>query len=822
MKNIYFLVLLAAHLSLSAQNVYIPDAHFKAKLLSASPTNEVAQDLTGAWTTIDTNNDGEIQLSEAANIRDISIYNTSLSTYYIQSIEGVKSFPNLIYLTVSDCPKLTSVDVSGMPKLLLASFDNNKTMSSANFTGCPLLENISVKQANIVHLDVSNLPKMNILTCTGGKVETINYSGSTTMKFLLCDQNKISSIDVSSLVDLYRFSIMGNSLTSLNVSNLTHLEKISCSANQLTSINLQNTPKLEYIEASYNNLSTIDISQSPKLNYLRIVNNQLTGINLSAVPLLKTLMISDNQLTTADLSNNPLLFYPNLQNNNLQTLFLKNNKVQSVNYANNPNIHYICCDEAEINEIINSNTTYGYNNVTVNSYCSFTPGGTFYTVQGTTKYDGNNNGCDINDINKAFQKFTIAGAGTTGSIIANASGAYSIPVQVGSHTITPIIENPTYFNISPAVFTATFPTQVSPLTQNFCLSANGTHNDLEIVTIPVNQAAPGFNTKYKIIYKNKGTTTQSGTIVLNFNDNVMDYLNSTTSPASQTAGALNWNFTNLLPFETKEITVTFKMNTPTQVPPLQGGDILQYTAQINGASDETPADNTFVLNQTVVNSFDPNDKTCLEGTTISQAQVGDYVHYLIRFENTGSANAQNIVVKDVIDISKFDVSTLRPLDASHNFVTRVTNNNVVEFIFENIQLPFDDAHNDGYISFKIKTKSILTTGDSFSNTANIYFDYNAPIITNTYTTAVRGVLATAEIKANNNWLSIYPNPVQEVLYIKSKDEIISAEIYDAAGRIIKTSALKENSLSVSELVKGNYIIRLFTKDKASVQKFIKN
>lgn len=822
MKNIYFIVLLVAHLSLSAQNVYIPDAHFKAKLLSASPTNEVAQDLTGAWTTIDTNNDGEIQLSEAANIRDISIYNPSLSTYYIQSIEGVKSFPNLIYLTVSDCPKLTSVDVSGMPKLLLASFDNNKTMSSANFTGCPLLENISVKQANIVHLDVSNLPKMNILTCTGGKVETINYSGSTTMKFLLCDQNKISSIDVSSLVDLYRFSIMGNSLTSLNVSNLTHLEKISCSANQLTSINLQNTPKLEYIEASYNNLSAIDISQSPKLNYLRIVNNQITGINLSAVPLLKTLMISDNQLTSVDISNNPLLFYPNFQNNNLQTLFLKNNKVQSVNYANNPNIHYICCDEAEINEIISSNTSYGYNNVTVNSYCSFTPGGTFYTVQGNTKYDSNNNGCDINDINKAFQKFTIAGAGTTGNIIANASGAYSIPVQAGSHTITPVIENPAYFNISPATFTATFPAQISPLTQNFCLSANGTHNDLEIITIPVNQAAPGFNTKYKIIYKNKGTTTQSGSIVLNFNDNVMDYLTSTTAVASQAVGALNWNFTNLLPFETKEITVTFKMNTPTQVPPLQGGDILQYTTQINGASDETPADNTFVLNQTVVNSFDPNDKTCLEGATISQAQVGDYVHYLIRFENTGSANAQNIVVKDVIDISKFDVSTLRPLDASHNFVTRVTNNNVVEFIFENIQLPFDDAHNDGYISFKIKTKSILTTGDSFSNTANIYFDYNAPIITNTYTTAVRGVLATAEIKANNDWLGIYPNPVEEVLYIKSKDEIIRAEIYDAAGRIVKTSAVKDNAVPVSELAKGNYIIRLFTKDKASVQKFIKN
>ncbi|MDV7697836.1 T9SS type A sorting domain-containing protein [Chryseobacterium soli] len=822
MKNIYFFVLFLAHLALNAQNITIPDAHFKAKLLSASPTNEVAQNLSGAWTTIDTNNDGEIQVSEAANISDISIYNPGISTYYIQSIEGVKSFPNLKYLTVSDCPLLTSVDVSGMPKLALVNFDNNVTMSSANFTGCPILENISVRNANIVHLDISNLPKMNNLNCSSGKIQTINYSGSSTIKYLSCDYNEMTSIDVSSLPDLYRFSIIGNSLTSLNVSNRTQLERLSCSANQLTSINLQNTPKLEYIEASYNNLSGLDLSQSPKLNYLRIINNQITNINFSAVPLLKTLMISDNLLTSVDISNNPLLVYPNFQNNNLETLFLKNNKVQSLNYANNPNIHYICCDDAEMSQIISSNTGYGYNNVTVNSYCSFTPGGTFYTVQGTTKYDSNANGCDVNDISKAFQKFTIIGSGTTGSIIADASGSYSIPVQAGSHIITPILENPTYFNISPTGFTANFPAQASPMNQNFCLIANGTHNDLEIITIPVTQAAPGFNSKYKIIYKNKGTTTQSGTIVLNFDDNVMSYLNATTTPSSQTTGALNWSFTSLLPFETREITVTFTLNTPTQVPPLQGGDILQYMTQINGAADETPADNTFVLNQTLVNSFDPNDKTCLEGTTISQTQIGDYVHYLIRFENTGSANAQNIVVKDVIDAAKFDVATLRPLDASHNFVTRVTNNNVVEFIFENIQLPFDDAHNDGYISFKIKTKSILTPGDSFSNTANIYFDYNAPIITNTYTTTVRGVLATSETKTNKDQLSVYPNPVQEVLYIKSKDAVTRAEIYDATGRIIKTSAVKDNALSVSELAKGNYIIKLFTKDQATAQKFIKN
>lgn len=821
MKKLYFFVLFLAHLSVIAQIVNIPDPVFKTNLLSGNASNEITQNLAGQWVNIDTNNDGEIQLSEAANIRSIKIYSSNASPYQISSIEGVKSFINLEYLDVSDSPNILSVDISGMLKIRLVSFENNTNMSAANFTGCPLLENINVSNANIVNLDISNLPKMNILTCTGGKVQSINYSGSTTMKFLLCSFNEISNIDVSSLSELYRFNISGNSLTNLDVSNLTKLEDLVCSSNQLTSINLQNTPKLKSLEASYNNLSTINLSQSPILNYLRMFNNQLTTIDLSAVPLLQTLFLNNNQLTSLDISHNTILNSINVPNNNLQSLFIKNGRLTIGNYQNNPNLSYICCDDSEINSIISQNATYGYNNVTVNSYCSFTPGGTFYTIKGHTKFDINGNGCDPADLNKAFQKFNIAGGGTTGSIIGDHSGDYSIPVPAGLHTLTPVLENPAYFSISPTSSTANFPAQASPLIGNFCISSNGSHPDLEMVIIPLNSAVPGFNSDYKIVFKNKGTTMQSGTVVFNFNDSLMDFINASTSPSSQSTGVLSWNFTNLLPFETREIKAKFELNTPTDIPPVNDGDILHYTAQINGSPDDTPADNTFTLNQTVVNSLDPNDKTCLEGTMIAQSQVGDYIHYLIRFENNGTANARNIVIKDEIDAEKFDISTLIPLSGSHSFITRMTGTNKVEFIFENIQLPFDDANNDGYISFKIKTKSTLTIGDMFSNTANIYFDYNAPIITNTYTTTVRGVLATAEIKTGKENVSIYPNPVQDVLYIKSNDEFVKAEVYDAAGRILITTSVKGNTINVSELAKGNYIIKLFAKDKTMVQKFIK-
>ena len=799
---------------------------FKSLLLAASPTTHIAKSATNPsnWVTIDTNGDGEIQQSEASAIGSLELFNIYSSfpqTFSsIQSLEGIKAFNNATYFSLGKMYNLTGVDVSNLTNLKMLSLYEAPNATFVNTSGCSAITNLNVTKTAVSSLDTSSLPLLRILYCDDNNLQSLNLSNNNLIEVLKCDQNNLTALNVSNLMQLMSLNLSSNNVTNLNLSNLPKLQVLVCSANGMNSLNLLNSPMLKSIEANVNNLTSVNLSQNPAINYLRITDNQLTSIDLSNLPLLQTLALYNNQLTTLSINNNTLLNSFNVSNNNLQTLFMKNGRNNSVNYSNNPNISYICCDDSEINQIINTNNSYGYN-ATINSYCSFTPGGTFYTIQGNTKYDSNNNGCDINDVNKPFQKFTITGATNTGSIIANNSGNYSISVSSGSHTIVPIVENPAYFTISPTSFTANFPFQTSPLSQNFCITANGTHNDLEVIIIPVNLARPGFEAKYRIVYKNKGTTAQSGTLNFNFNDNLMNLLISTTPPNSQSTGVLNWNFTNLQPFETREITLTFTLNTPTQTPPLSGGDILNYTSQVTGATDETPSDNLFTLNQLVVNSYDPNDKTCLEGTSITHSKVGDFVHYMIRFENTGTANAQNIVVTDEIDLSKYEISTLAPLHSSHAFVTKVTGNKV-EFIFQDIQLPFDDANNDGYVTFKIKTKSTLNIGESFSNLAKIYFDYNHPIITNNYTTTVQNILSTAENSIEKNSMSIYPNPVKDILNIKSKNEISKAEIYDSAGRIILSAKVNGNAINVSELSKGSYIIKIFVKDQYEILKFIKH
>jgi Secretion system C-terminal sorting domain len=225
----------------------------------------------------------------------------------------------------------------------------------------------------------------------------------------------------------------------------------------------------------------------------------------------------------------------------------------------------------------------------------------------------------------------------------------------------------------------------------------------------------------------------------------------------------------------------------------------------------------------VVNSYDPNDKTCLEGATITPTKVGDYVHYMIRFENNGTANAQNIVVKDMIDLAKFDINTIVPMKGSHSFVTNITAGNKVEFIFENINLPFDDANNDGYVAFKIKTKSTLVLGNTFSNTASIYFDYNFPIVTNTATTTI-AALARQDFEFSN-YFSVYPNPVSNVLNISAKESITvsSINIYNTLGQLVLVipNAQNTKTVDVSSLTTGNYFIKINSDKGTSNTKFMK-
>lgn len=581
-----------------------------------------------------------------------------------------------------------------------------------------------------------------------------------------------------------------------------------------------------YNKIDTNNDGEIQVSEALLIKYLRVpgVNiNDVTGIN--AFENLKFFNCANNQISDLDVSGLSKLRILHCHINQLNSLNIKNNNPNSwltIDFFSNDNMTYICTDEDDIAYIKARALAYVGNFCNVNSYCNFTPGGTFYTIQGTNKFDSNTNGCDATDVAYSNLKFNITDGAISGSLISNPSGNYSIPVQVGTHTITPQLENSLYFIASPSSVTVTFPVTASPSIQDFCIIPNGIYHDLEVVVIPIDVARPGFDVTYKIKYKNKGNQIENATINFNYNDAILDYVFSTVAPTSQVNGNLSWAVGTVIPFQSGEILVKLNLNSPMETPSVNGGEILSYSATANSlTTDETPEDNTFTLSQVVVNSFDPNDKTCLEGTTINPSKIGKYVHYKIRFENTGTFAATNIVVKDIIDTSKFDVSTLQITDASHSCVTRITNPNKVEFIFEDINLPFDDATNDGYVVFKVKTNPTLVVGNTINNLANIYFDYNFPIVTNTATSTFQ-VLGNNEFDLNNT-LALYPIPAKDNLNFSLKNSEItsSISIYNLLGQLIQTVTNPTNSIDVSSLQSGSYLIKVTT-DKGIVSgKFVK-
>ncbi len=689
-----------------------------------------------------------------------------------------------------------------------------------------LVYELFIPSQNIADLTgISAFANLIELNCTSNYLTSLNLSSSTNLQYLKCGNNQLTSLTLNSpnLVQLHCYT---NLLTSLPLNNYPNLTLLDCHANLLTNLSVNNLTNLTILNCHHatTGIPSLPISNLINLTYLQCSGNGLTSLQIGNAVNLSYLDCSYNQISNPLFLNNfSQLSYIDCDGNSIPSLFIKNGRNETtLNFSGCQNLEYICADDGQLATVQTKINDYGYSNCSLNTYCSFTPGGTYYTVQGNSKYDANSNGCDTNDAVIRNFKFNLASGTTNGIHIANGTGNYSIPMQAGTHTLTPQLENPTYFTIFPTSVTANFPSQTSPLVTNFCIASNGVHKDAEITLLPLTAASPGFDANYKLIYKNKGNTILNGSISLNFNDAVLDFVSANPSINGQSTNILRWNYSNLQPFESREILFTLNLNSPTETPPLNNGNQLDYSAVVNPiADDDISFDNTCNLKQILVGSYDPNDKRCIEGSVVGTSMIGQYVHYIIRFENTGTANAQNIVVSDLIETLKFDISTLSPISGSHSFVTRITNTNKVEFIFENINLPFDNANNDGYVAFKIKTKSTLVVGNTFSNAASIYFDYNFPIVTNTATTTIQS-LGTSDYEFSD-YFTLSPVPTKDVLYFESKQniEVSSISVYTTLGQLILVETNPSNQIDVSSLKTGNYFIKIISNNGTSTSKFLK-
>ena len=783
MKIFYILwIFIIANGKAVAQNIFFPDPIFKDKLINTKCVDKTGDGIGDD--DVDVDNNGHISFEEASQVSWLTLENQG-----IYSVESIEFFVNLEHLFLS-YNHIENLEISSMVYLKVISCSNND-IARVSLDSLPVLTDLFLNSNKITEIHLESIPHLSRLELDDNKIEVFDITAYPQLQIFSCTSNLLSNLTLGEHPEIKTLYIDDNKLDTIYLTNLQKLMNFSCGSRSLTCLKLFSLPNLQTLTCFQSKLEELDLEEAPNLTWVQALDNGLK-------------VVKANGLSKLELFSLVL--------NDLQYLFLNTGHIiADIHLYDNPDLKYICCGENEVARMLDVLYSAEIYSCEVNSYCSFSSFGQTNVLNGTALYANSPLECDPNSISVDNMRFQVEDSiGNLNYFISNKSGNFQIPFEKGNYIITPIVAYPNYFNITPMIYSLNFSSTFDTITQNFCITPKEPFLNINITIIPLSPPArPGFDAAYKIILENKGNLLENGTLHFTYDENIFDYVNASISPDAVNSGKISWDYTDLLPFEKREITVTLNLNNPTENPPVNAGDITYLYANI--------LDKIFTLENTIVGSYDPNDKTSLQGNYFHPDSVGKFVDFLIRFENTGNYAAENIVVKDIIDDKVFDVSSLQITDASHEIYTRIVGNKV-EFIFEDIQLPFDDEHNDGYIAFKIKTKSSLMLGDSLKNLADIYFDYNFPIRTNeTHTT----IAIPSKTKDEIIDVLIYPNPVRDILFLDGDGHWKKAEIYDLAGRLIRTTYPEGKTIDVSVMQNGSYLLKLQSADKTGWVKFVK-
>ena len=236
-----------------------------------------------------------------------------------------------------------------------------------------------------------------------------------------------------------------------------------------------------------------------------------------------------------------------------------------------------------------------------------------------------------------------------------------------------------------------------------------------------------------VIATNNGTTFTSGTLWIEFDNFIEDIQYPTLPDTIITANKVGWHFTNLPPGNTFNKLVDIEIPGPLDFPL---GDSLYLSSYVSyedlNGSHETEIHH---YGSPVLCSYDPNDKLVSPVYPENFGLFSEDLIYTIRFQNTGNAEAFDVVIRDTLDAS-LNTASLQVISSSHRsfLTTTLEEERHLTFTFTDINLPDSTANfeeSQGYVTYRILANEGLEEGTVIQNTASIYFDLNPPIVTNT-------------------------------------------------------------------------------------------
>lgn len=386
------------------------------------------------------------------------------------------------------------------------------------------------------------------------------------------------------------------------------------------------------------------------------------------------------------------------------------------------------------------------------------------------------------------------------------------------------LQNPAH----PYTGTGTWTVCLTTTDQNGCSSSycqqvtNVVIQDVQADLFHGSTVTPGFPLYAYLGYYNAGSISQSGTLTYRYPVGTT-YSTSSIAPTSLDAvnRLITFSYSNLLSNSFGYVFVELTADNN-----LTLGSLVYDTLWVNPIiGDANPGDNVSSIIDSVVGSWDPNNKSV---SPKGYGERGDIpmstqqLDYIIHFQNTGNAAAQNVVIRDTLS-DNLDLSTVQVTGASHEHTAQLIGN-VLVVSFNNINLPDSGANNaasQGYFNMEAKLKPGLLSGTQILNTAYIYFDFNQPIVTNTVVNTLFNLATGLEDLSLS--FDLMPNPANNQVRIKGEfDAGAVYEVVDALGRTLISAKMPTTgtNIDVSNLNSSVYLVKIKSGQKTGIQRLV--
>ncbi|MBC7640923.1 MAG: T9SS type A sorting domain-containing protein [Flavobacterium sp.] len=448
-----------------------------------------------------------------------------------------------------------------------------------------------------------------------------------------------------------------------------------------------------------------------------------------------------------------------------------------------------------------------------------------FEINAFIDYDGNGQQNGTNEVNFPIGEvqYEVNNNGIINHINSTTSTAVLEPNSTNSYNFNYIID-PLYSSMyqiaSPSYTGVNINNNLLYTPINFPITPLFINTDLAVTLTPLNKPQPGGIYKNKIVFSNLSNQVVSGNLNFNCNSGLI-VINDNSQINYTSSTSLSYDFGSLMPQQSGSIIVNMLV---TSIPNVNLGDILTNSVSLtSNVTEFTQTNNYSSLTQEVVGAYDPNDITETHGSKIVYPSFApdEYLNYVIRFENTGTAPANKVFITNVLD-PKIDEISVKMVTASDNYSFHRVGNNL-DWTFDNILLPIAVPNSNigkGSVVYKAKLKPDFGVGTIIPNQAKIYFDTNPAIITNTFTTEFVSNLSNENFETDNN-LKIAPNPTKNTLTITNTANIKEISIYNTLGQLLQTNIQVSKTIDVSDLQSGNYFMKIVTESGVSSQRFVK-